>query len=96
MTILQVEHGVRDYERWKNAFDSDPVGREAGGVRSYRIMRLAGDRGRVVIELEFDAMARAEAFREKLRQLWDSAGADLGLDNPSARILEVVESTTLG
>ncbi len=96
MVILQVEHGVREYETWKTAFDSDPVGREAGGVRSYRIMRPAGDQGHVVIELEFDGMAGAEAFRERLRQLWDSVGADLGLDNPGARILEVVESTTPG
>jgi hypothetical protein len=33
MTTLQIEHGVRDYDAWKQAFDSDPVGREAGGVR---------------------------------------------------------------
>jgi hypothetical protein len=30
MTILQIAHGVRDYEAWKQAFNSDPVGaREA-------------------------------------------------------------------
>jgi hypothetical protein len=39
VSILQIEHGARDYEAWKQAFDSDPVGREAGGVRRYRIMR---------------------------------------------------------
>jgi hypothetical protein len=36
---ILIEHGARDYEAWKQAFDSDPVGREAGGVRRYRIMR---------------------------------------------------------
>ena len=92
MVILQVEHGVRAYDTWKAAFDRDPVGREAGGVRSYRIMRAADDENRVVIELEFDAPAAAEAFREKLRQMWASAGAELGLEDPSARILEVVET----
>ena len=92
MVILQVEHGVREYEIWKTAFDSDPVGREAGGVRSYRIMRVTDDERRVVIELEFDAYAGADAFRERLRQMWVSAGAELGLEDPSARILEVVET----
>ncbi len=92
MVILQVEHGVRAYEAWKAAFDSDPVGRQAGGVRSYRIMRATDDEGRVVIELEFDAVTAAEAFREKLRQMWATAGAELGLDNPTARILEVAET----
>jgi len=26
MPTLQIEHGIRDYEAWKSAFDSDPVG----------------------------------------------------------------------
>ena len=26
MAILQIQHAVRDFDRWKQAFDSDPVG----------------------------------------------------------------------
>lgn len=92
MATLQVEHGVRDFERWKSAFDSDPVGREASGVRSYRILRLADDPARVIIELEFDTTEEAEGFREKLRGMWVVAGGDLGLENPSARVLGEVET----
>ena len=28
MPTLRVEHGVRDWDAWKQGFDNDPVGRE--------------------------------------------------------------------
>ena len=95
MPTLQIEHGVRDYETWKQAFDSDPVGREAGGVRSYRILRPIDERAYVLIELDFETGAEAETFRQELRALWGDAGARLGLESPRARIVELVESTML-
>jgi hypothetical protein len=84
-----VEHDVPSYDAWKGAFDSDPVGREAGGVRSYRVLRAADDPDHVLIDLEFDDVDTAEAFQAKLRTLW--ANVDL-MRNPSARVAEVVES----
>jgi len=94
MPTLQIEHGVRDFDAWKQAFDNDPVGREAGGVLGYRILRPTNDPQYVVVDLDFDTEAEAEAFREKLRSLWSGAGASLGLESPSARILEVAETVT--
>ena len=95
MPTLQIEHGVRDYESWKAAFDSDPAGREEGGVRSYRILRPADDPRFVIVDLEFATIEEAEAFRRKLRQMWDDIDARLGLESPRARIVDVVESVTL-
>jgi hypothetical protein len=92
MAILQIEHAVRDYDAWKQAFDSDPVGREQGGVRRYRISRLTDDPNYVVVDLEFDSAGEAEAFRAALRELWTRVGGDLGLRDPRARIVEPVES----
>jgi hypothetical protein len=89
--ILQIEHAVRDYDAWKQAFDSDPVGREQGGVRRYRISRPSDDANYVIIDLEFDSAGEAESFRTALRDLWDRIGGDLGLENPHARIVETVE-----
>jgi hypothetical protein len=94
MPRLQIEHGTRDFDTWKAAFDSDPVGREAGGVRRYAIFRAADDPNRVVADLEFDSQGEAEAFGAKLRELWSARGADLGLESPQARVLEEVESRT--
>ena len=94
MFVLQVEHRVADYARWKGAFDSDPVGREAGGVRAHRVGRDVSDPDLVLIELEFDDSAAAEAFAERLRGLWVEAGPRLGLESPTARVVEIVESTS--
>jgi hypothetical protein len=92
MSILQIEHATRDYDAWKQAFDGDPVGREKGGVRRYRVSRLKDDPNHVIVDLEFDSESEAEAFGAALRQLWDRVGADLGLEGPRARVLETVET----
>src|SRR6266566_8560545 len=91
VAILQIEHGVRDFDAWKQAFDNDPVGREQGGVRRYRVLRSLDDPNYVVVDLEFDSSSDAEAFRGALRELWSSVGDTLGLEGPQARIVDAVE-----
>src|SRR5262249_21775323 len=39
MTILHIEHPIRDFDLWKKAFDSDPIGRERSGVRHHQVLR---------------------------------------------------------
>jgi hypothetical protein len=51
---------VANFERWHQAFNGDPVGRERGGVRRYRIMRASDDEDYVLIDLEFDTPNAAE------------------------------------
>jgi hypothetical protein len=92
MTILQIQHRTRDFDAWKQSFDSDPVGREQGGVRRYRILRGIDDPNYVVIELEFDGTDEAEKFSAALTELWNRVGGDLGLEGPQARILETAET----
>jgi quinol monooxygenase YgiN len=94
VATLQVEHGTRDFGAWKEAFDGDPVGREAGGVRRYTIFRSSEDPNRAIVHLEFDSHDEAEAFCEKLRALWSARGLELGLESPNARVLEAVETHT--
>jgi hypothetical protein len=92
MPILQIEHGVRDFEAWKRAFDSDPLGREENGVRRYRIVRPADDPNRVAVDLEFDTVEAAESFRSSLLGLWSRMEDELGLEDARARIVEVAEA----
>jgi hypothetical protein len=92
MHILRIEHPVPDFDAWKDAFDSDPVGREQGGVRSFRIMRSTDDRLYVMIDLEFDDASSAEAFLAKLRELWTRVQGRI-MESPQARIVEVVENS---
>ncbi len=94
MTVLvQIEHAVRDFDAWKVAFDRDPVDREASGVRRYRILRPLDDPRYVAVDLEFDDVAAASAFREALYQLWRTPVALTALGGePRARIVEAVET----
>jgi hypothetical protein len=91
MHILRIEHPVPSYDAWKDAFDGDPIGREEGGVTRYRILRDIADPAYVQIDLEFDDRGRAEAFHERLRELWSRVDV---MRDPRARIVEVAETHT--
>ena len=51
MPVVQIEHSVPDFETWKAAFDRDPVGRQASGVRRYQIFRPVDDPHYVAVDL---------------------------------------------
>jgi hypothetical protein len=90
MFMLRIEHTVPNYEGWKKAFDSDPAGREKARVRRYRIMRGADDPQYVVIDLEFDSVADAEALLASMEVIWGRVEGTV-INKPQARIVEVVE-----
>ena len=56
--------------------------------------RLADDPNHVVVDLDFETPAQAEAFGARLHDLWAAAGPRLGLESPTARVLETVETNT--
>jgi hypothetical protein len=89
-SILRIEHKVADYGAWKQAFDSDPVGRQKSGVRRYHVMRPIDDPNYVMIDLEFDTPGEAEALLTAMRVIWDRVGPLVS--NPEARIVDQVES----
>jgi len=91
MYILRIEHPVPDFDGWKAAFDSDPVGREKAGVRRYRVLRSIDDPNYVMIDLEFDTESQAEALLAGLRALWSRVEGTV-IMNPQARIVEAVET----
>ena len=90
MFILRIEHPVPDYDGWKKAFDSDPAGREKSGVRRHRVLRAVDDPNHVMIDLEFDTSAEAEALLAAMRVVWARVQGDI-VWNPQARIVEAVE-----
>jgi hypothetical protein len=92
--VLRIEHEVVDYDRWKAAFDADPLDRRGSGVRHYRVGRSVEDPTFVLIDLEFDSAAEAAAMHEKLRGLWAGPGRDV-MVSPGARVVESVESGDL-
>jgi hypothetical protein len=91
MALLRIQHAVSDFDEWKRVFDSDPIDRRGGGVRRYRIHRVAAEPNVVMIDLELDSVAEADAFLQKLHQLWEGPGRAV-MQNPEAWVLETVES----
>lgn len=89
--IVRIEHAVGDFDAWKRAFDSDPIGRQKGGVRRYRIFRPADDANYVMIDLEFDNSQNAQAFTTALQKMWRGGDAQRVMQNPKVRVVEVAE-----
>lgn len=91
MYLLRIEHPVPNFDGWKQAFDSDPVGREKSGVRRYQILRAIDDPNYVMIDLEFDTAPQAEALLAAMRVVWGQVEGTIMM-NPKARIVEVAET----
>ncbi len=91
MYILHIEHPVPDFDGWKNAFDSDPVGRARSGVQRYWITRAVDDPNHVSIDLEFATESEAGGLLEAMRQVWAQVQGRI-MTNPRARIAQVVET----
>ena len=91
MYMLRIEHPIFDFDRWKQAFDSDPVGRVKSGVRRYQILRPLDNPKYVMIDLEFDTVAQAEALLAAMRVVWGRVEGTI-MQNAQARIVEMVET----
>ncbi len=91
MYMLRIEHPVPNYDGWKQAFDSDPVGREKSGVRRYQILRPIDNPNFVMIDLEFDTVGQAEALLAAMRAVWGRVEGTIMM-NPQSRIVETVET----
>jgi hypothetical protein len=94
MPVVRIEHKVPSFDKWKQAFDSDPANRKGSGVRRYQISRLRSDPDYVMIDLEFETTGEAEAFVQTMQRIWDGPGKAV-MQNPRARIVEVVETMEL-
>ncbi|HET8906792.1 MAG TPA: hypothetical protein VFN11_07495, partial [Ktedonobacterales bacterium] len=60
MFVLHIEHPVPNFDGWRQAFDSDPVGRKQMGVRRFQVTRPVDNPNFAIIDLEFDTVAEAE------------------------------------
>jgi hypothetical protein len=90
MPVVRIEHSVPSFDKWKEAFDRDPADRKGSGVRRYQILRLQNEPNYVMIDLEFDDAAKAEAFVQKMQRIWDGPAKGV-MVNPRARIADFVE-----
>lgn len=94
MFILRIEHPVPDYQRWRTAFENDPLDRRKAGVRRYRILRAIDEPNHVLVDLEFESRPEAESMLTALRSLWGRVEGRV-MTAPQARIVEVAETREL-
>jgi hypothetical protein len=90
MPIVRIEHSVPNFEKWKQAFDSDPADRKGAGVRRYQILRLQDDPNYVMIDLDFGSIGQAEAFLRTMQGIWSGPGKAV-MQNPRGRVADIVE-----
>ncbi|MEV4954704.1 hypothetical protein [Paenarthrobacter nitroguajacolicus] len=92
MYTLQIEHGIKDFDMWKAAFDRDPLDRAGSGVQQFRVSRPAEDSGVVVVELDFETFEKAEDMLGRLQStVWNSTErAPALIGDPKTRIMETV------
>ena len=89
MTSLHITHTVRDFDEWLTAFNEFADFRAQGGVTALTVRRGVDDPAFVVVDLELDTAAQAQALLEQLQtQVWPSSPHLTG--QSVARILESV------
>ncbi|MCB0715131.1 MAG: hypothetical protein KDC06_03860 [Chitinophagaceae bacterium] len=94
MTTLKIEHKISNYDGWKKAFDSDPIGRKKSGVIRYRIYQPDDKPDIVIIELDFDNIEQAQATQAALQQIFPNIEGKLIFDIKLS-ILNIMEEVTL-
>jgi hypothetical protein len=94
MPIVRIQHAVPDFDRWKHAFESDPMDRKGSGVTRYHIYRSVDEPNLVMIDLDVETLAQARAFLERLQILWAGPGGAV-MQNAHALIVDTVESKSV-
>ena len=69
----------------------DALSGENWGCGNPRLLRAVDDPNFVMIDLEFDSAAQAEALLAAMRVVWGEVQGTI-MTNPEARIVEAVES----
>jgi hypothetical protein len=92
VTTLHIEHAITDLDTWTSAFARFAEVRSRAGVRSETVRVPVGEPDFVVIDLDFDTPAEAEAFLGFLTsQVWADPASSPGLaGRPQTRILEPI------
>lgn len=93
MVTLRIEHAITDYDTWRGAFERGAVMRQETGVKRYEIQRPVDDPNYVLVDLEFEDVAGAEALLGMLRgRIWTSPETAPALvGQPQVRIVDTVE-----
>lgn len=62
MFYMFVRHAVKDFSKWKPAYDADQAARQEAGLRELNLWRNADEPHEVVLLFEVSDLAKAKAF----------------------------------
>lgn len=76
MTVLAVRQAVSDYTTWKAGYDDHGASRKEHGAIRDQVLQSADDPNDVLVLIEFDSLADAQAFVDdpSLKQAMSAAG----------------------
>ena len=96
IATLHIEHPISDLQTWLGAFTRFEDARRNAGVRAQRVSQPVDDDKYIYVELDFESVEKAEAFKAFLEtRVWTSPDASPALAGPpKARVL--VDVTTAG
>jgi hypothetical protein len=94
LPTLHIEHPITDLRTWLGAFSRFEEVRRNAGVRAHRIRQPVDDENYIYVELDFDSVEQAKAFRGFLETtVWASPNASPALAGPPwARVLTEVST----
>lgn len=96
MLTVHIENTVHDFDAWKTAFDKFDRFRVDQGMRAYRVSRQVDDPHKVSVDLDFDSVDEARAFRGALEQIWRTPQSkELLVAHEEPRLYDVVEQREL-
>ena len=87
MGTLVIRHKVRDYSKWRPAFDSHVGAQRSAGLTNLRVFRSSDDKNEVVILFDTDDTKKAKDFvaSPDLKETMAQAGV---MDSPTVYFLE--------
>jgi hypothetical protein len=90
MPTLHIEHAITDFATWQAAFSRFADARRNAGARDERVHQPVGDPNYVVVDVDFDTIAEANAFLQFLENVvWSNpANAPALAGSPRASVLE--------
>ncbi len=94
MVSLHIEHPITDFQTWADAFAMFADARRYAGVQAHRVRRPVDDPNYIFVELDFDTVEAATAFRAFLTSVvWavpENAPALAGTPRTELLIAEMV------
>ena len=76
MVRMMIRHAVRDYRKWRNAYNAFDRERRGMGVTGHAVYRNAARPNEITVTHDFASIAKARAFAasRRLRQVMKGAG----------------------